>query len=260
MKKANLKQHLLAGSLHLLASMLVAAAAMALIFLAWYPKPLAHMMGVDHLLLIMIGVDVVLGPLLTTILYDPAKGKWLLLDLTVIAVLQLGALAYGLHSIYGGRPALIVFNIDRFDAVQASSMDPKSLEIAQAQGHPGLPWLKPRMMAAFLPTDQKEKEDLMFSSMAGGPDITQLAQYQVPYEQAAQAVIGKMRPLEELKGANDLDDAAWKTVLGSLPQPETDLGYLPLKGREVDGSVILDRRSGTIVQFSALQPRWAKGG
>ena len=46
------------------------------------------------LILLMIGVDVVIGPLLTLIVFDPKK-KHLKFDLVVIAALQLAALAYG---------------------------------------------------------------------------------------------------------------------------------------------------------------------
>lgn len=260
MDKTRLKEHLWAGSLHLLASTLVAASAMALIFLAWYPAPLAKMMGVDQLLLILIGVDVVLGPLMTTILYDTSKGRWLYLDLAVIAILQLGALAYGLHSIYGGRPALIAFNVDRFDAVQASSMDAAGLASVREKGGAGLPLLKPRIVAALLPSDPKEREEVMFSSMSGGPDITELAQYHVPYEQAAGQAASRARPLSELKIVNGLNDAAWESLLKSLPLPEERMGYLPLKGREVDGIVIVALQDGRIIRLSDLLPKWTQGG
>ena len=217
-------------------------------------------MGVDQLLLILIGVDVVLGPLMTTILYDPTKGRWLYLDLAVVAILQIGALAYGLHSIYGGRPALIVFNIDRFDAVQASSMDATGLASIREKSGAGLPLLKPRIVAALFPSDPKEKEDIMFSSMSGGPDITELAQYHVPYEQAARQAAARARPISELRVVNSLDDAAWASLLKSLPLPEGQMGYLPLKGREVDGIVIVARQDGEIIRLSSLLPRWTQGG
>lgn len=257
MDRTQLQQRLQAGLIHLAASALVATVVTALIFLIWYPPPLAAAQGVSRLLLVLIGVDVALGPLTTTIIFDRGK-KSLKFDLSVVVLLQLAALLYGLASIYGGRPALIVFNQDRFDAVPASMMDPGSLELAKQQGKPGLPWLRPRVVAALIPTDADELRALMLSSSMGGADLPELAQYHVSYAEAAAAVIRKCRPLSELRSVNPMEETEWQAVLDSLPLPEAEMAYLPLKAKVKDGAVIVNRQTAEVIRILDLQPRWSR--
>ena len=76
----------------------------------------------------MVGVDVVCGPLLTLVLFNPAKSRReLRLDLSLVAVIQLAALAYGLYSISLARPVIQAFETDRFAVVSAVEIDPGQL-------------------------------------------------------------------------------------------------------------------------------------
>ena len=115
-----------AALIHLSCSAAVAMACMVLVFRFWYPSPLAEAQGVSHLVLMMIAVDVMIGPMITSIVYDPRK-KWLRLDLATVAMLQTIALLYGMKAIYGGRPAYLVFNVDRFNVIAVQDINRDSL-------------------------------------------------------------------------------------------------------------------------------------
>ena len=52
-----------AFSWHLSASALVALLTLLLVFFVWYPSPLHEAVGVTHILLLLLAVDVTLGPL-----------------------------------------------------------------------------------------------------------------------------------------------------------------------------------------------------
>lgn len=255
MLSPKLKQRLRASLVHLGISTLVACGAAALIFLLWYPSPLAEAQGVSKIVLILIGVDVAIGPLITLIIFDRAK-KSLPFDLAVIACLQLAALLYGLHSIFIARPAIIAFNIDRFDVVTALDVDRESLEKARAEGKPGLPWGHPRLVVARRPEDAKERQALMFSAVFGGPDLAQMAQWYEPYAEARDVALPRVRPLSELRKINALDDVQWKALVAGLGRPEEQLGYFPMQAKLKDGAVIVDARTAEIVKLTLLQPRW----
>jgi len=78
---------------HLLLSVAIGAAVLAAMIVVWYPPPYFEATGGPGLVLLMIGVDVTLGPLLTTAVFNPAKGLGKLkLDLAVIGLLQLARL------------------------------------------------------------------------------------------------------------------------------------------------------------------------
>ena len=83
-----------AAAIHLSLSALIAATVVTVMLLVWYPPPHFHAMGGEGLLKVLVGVDVTLGPLLTLIIFNPKK-KSLRFDLSVIAALQVAALAYG---------------------------------------------------------------------------------------------------------------------------------------------------------------------
>src|SRR5690606_18525235 len=104
-------------SIHLLISAVAALLAAGLVFFIWYPAPLHMAAGVTNIFLLLLIVDVILGPTLTLLIYKPGK-KSLVMDLTVIALLQLSALIYGLYTMADGRPAWLTFAKDRFEMVR----------------------------------------------------------------------------------------------------------------------------------------------
>src|SRR5207237_5351990 len=83
-----------ASATHLLISVLIGLAMLLLMLELWYPSPLFEAAGGNGLFLIVVGVDIVIGPLITLVIFKRGK-PGLKLDLALIAVLQLAALTYG---------------------------------------------------------------------------------------------------------------------------------------------------------------------
>ncbi|MFA5941876.1 MAG: TfpX/TfpZ family type IV pilin accessory protein [Sinimarinibacterium sp.] len=254
--RSSMRDRLRAGGTHLAVCSVIALLTMALIFLGWYPAPLAQAQGVSRLLLILVAVDVTVGPLITVLIFDRAK-KSLSFDLAVIACCQLAFLLYGLHAIFAGRPAIIAYNVDRFDVVQAQDVDRQSLERSIGAGKAGLPWLRPRIVYAQLPSDRDKRQELMFQAVVGGSDLPQMAEWYEPYENGKDDVAKHVRPLSELRKVNGMDEVAWADFLGSLNRQETELGYLPLRAKSKDGAVIVDARTAEIIRITMLEPKWS---
>ena len=96
-----------AAAIHLSISALIGLATAALVFGVWFPPPYSHAAGADRLILLLLGVDIVVGPLLTLIVYR--HGKWgMRFDLWVIALLQAGAFLYGMSVVLTSRPVFVV--------------------------------------------------------------------------------------------------------------------------------------------------------
>lgn len=69
------------------------------------------------------------------------------MDLTIIIVIQVAALSYGLFNIAQGRPAWIVYdNAGRFDLVRNNEIETEKIEQAQ-QAYKKVSWLKPQIVA-----------------------------------------------------------------------------------------------------------------
>src|SRR5919108_4111834 len=111
-----------AAAAHLAISAGIAAAVLGLMLVFWYPPPLFQAMGGIGLALILVGVDVVMGPALTLVVFKSGK-PGLKFDLAAIAICQLAALAYGCHIISLARPAYIVFVKDQFQVAMVTELD-----------------------------------------------------------------------------------------------------------------------------------------
>src|SRR2546430_16272310 len=101
-----------AASLHLGTSVIVALISVASMILVWHPPPLFQLLGGFELLILIVGVDVTLGPLLTFVVFKSGK-KGHKCDLSVVAFLQLSALIYGASVVLVARPGDIGFVTDR---------------------------------------------------------------------------------------------------------------------------------------------------
>lgn len=186
---------------HLGGSAVVALAMLLLVFAVWYPSPLHEAVGVTNVFLMLLAVDVVIGPLLTLVVFKVGK-KTLVFDMAVILLLQLSALAYGVWTVAEGRPAWLVFNVDRFDVVRALDIDTRKLGDALPE-YRGAPWLGPRWVGADNPEDPKQRQALMLESAVGGSDIAQRPELYRPLARMAFSIKAKALPLEKLSSFNE---------------------------------------------------------
>jgi hypothetical protein len=228
-----------AAGIHLLLSVAIAATVVAFMLVVWYPWPLFEAAGGSHLILILVGVDVTLGPLITLIIFKSGK-KGLKFDLTVIALCQLAALAYGIHTLYLARPIYIVFTVDRFELVTAKDIDLPDLAKVTLPEFKSLPLGRPRYIAAVAPENQDEKLKLIESAMRG-KDLQMYPQYYVPYEQQAADALKRAKDMSVLIKRNP---EAVRSALKSLGRPEASVKFLPMRAPQKDGAILLDAASG----------------
>jgi hypothetical protein len=232
--------------LHLIGSAAIALIVMTLVFKAWYPAPLHTALGVTHIFLLLLSVDVVLGPLLTLIVFKVGK-KTLVFDLAVIFLLQLSALGYGVWTVAEGRPAWLVFNVDRFDVVQAVDIDGRKLEEARADFKtPAL--FGPRWVGAMRPQDSSQRETIMFESILYGSDIAQRPNLYRPLNEFVSQIKQKALPLSGLNKFNKISDV--EAVLAQWPSAKS---WLPLKARAKPMAVLLDMNA-EVVAIVDLHP------
>ncbi|WP_341888451.1 TfpX/TfpZ family type IV pilin accessory protein [Variovorax sp. YR752] len=242
-----MRNRILAFGIHVALSAFLAASAMAVVYLIWYPSPLAEAVGVGKIFLLLIAIDVVIGPLLTFIVFRPNK-KSLKLDLACILVLQMGAFSYGFHAIAISRPAWIVFSVDRFDVGQANELEGRFLKIASPEFR-SIPWGGPRWVASLIPSDREKRNQLILESTTGGADLAQRPDLYVPMEQVTPEVIMKSRPLSELLQLNDSE--AYAVALEKWPEANA---WLPLVAKNKAMAVLMKKELGTPLAIVNLKP------
>lgn len=247
-----LKARLKAAAVHLGISLLLAGAVALLVFELWYPWPYREISGGRDLFLLVISVDVVLGPLLTLAVFNVRKPRSeLRRDIMVIALLQLAGLGYGLWTVQLARPAHLVFEIDRFRVVHRVDIPPE-LEAQAPPGIPVAPWTGPTPLSTRPFHSDREQMDFTLAALQGvhlgaRPDLWE------PYAAGKDRIVAAAQPLSVLKRrfpeqAARIDAA----VRASARQPDAVV-FLPMMGRQaVAWTVLLDRRTAEILDYLPL--------
>lgn len=232
---------------HLSISFLIALLVMGLVFFIWYSSPLAHAVGVTQIFLMMLAIDVIIGPLLGWLVYKEGK-KTLKFDLAVIIAIQIVALCYGLFAIEQGRPAWLVLHGDRFELVRKNDIILESIDQAQPQFQ-HVSWSKPEFVAVKMPeSDQQHQEDI-FTEVLGGISIAQRPERYVELSQAKEQIQQRALPLKELEQYNSQAEIEKKIVKYSEVN-----AWLPLKANAIDMVVLIDKEKAEVIKIVDLRP------
>ncbi|WP_240636036.1 TfpX/TfpZ family type IV pilin accessory protein [Caldimonas tepidiphila] len=243
------RARLKAAGMHLGLSLLVALAAAAVVLGVWYPMPYREVSGGRELFMLLVAVDVVLGPLITLSVFDRRKGwRHLRRDLAVVALLQLGALGYGLHTVSQARPVYLAHEVDRFRVVRAVDIDSQELSQAPAPLQ-RLPWTGPQVIGTRVPTDPQEQLRAAELAMAG-VDLGLRPAYWKPYDSARDEVLARSKPLTELARRHPGRAAEVEAAAARAGRSPAQLRYLPLIARGSDWVMLLDAQSADVVGYA----------
>jgi len=248
-----MKSRLLAAGLHLLMSAGIAAAAWALVFLFWYPQPLAKLVGGLDLFLLLVGVDLVLGPVLTLVVASPRKPRReLLRDISVIVFIQAAAGIYGLHAMSLARPVAVVFEIDQFRVVSASDIDAQRLaDIPKSLG--GLSWTGPRLLAAQKPSGDEQLRTIEIE-LAGTP-LAALPRHWRNYEEFTGLAWERASPIAKLLSQQPNLKREIDKIASRAQVDPASLRVLPLLARRAEGTVLLAPGGGVAGMLAATPPQ-----
>ena len=239
------RDHLRASGIHLALSLFVAALSAVLVFGIWYPYPYREISGGRELFLLVVTVDVILGPLITLAIFDHAK-DWPVLrrDLFVVALLQLGALGYGLWTVFVARPVHMVFEYDRFRVVHAIEV-PEALLDKAPPDVDAMPLWGPTLLSLRPFRDPNEKMEATVAALQGvslsaRPDLWQ------PYAKALPEVLKAAKPVAALKTRFASQAPEIDRVLAPAGGSAPGLVFLPMVGRKTFWTVFLDPVTGEI--------------
>ena len=247
------QERLRAAALHFLVCIAVVALLSVLVFGAWYPSPMPQLLGVGAILWIVVGVDVVVGPLFTLIVFDRRKPrlKW---DLATICALQLVALAYGVHTVYQGRPGFVVFAKDRFEVVAPSDLRPEDRSAAVSNPQARLDPLRPRWVAVRQPESSSEQLTIAMDALSSGRDVQHHPKLYVDYSSERAVALERALPISRLRTLNPGRGAQIDALVAASGRADDALRYLPLRGPAGDGAVLIDAKDAAVVVVAALVP------
>jgi len=241
-----------AAGIHLLISLIVAILVGSLIYFVWYPPPYFQVAGGSNLMLIIMGVDVVIGPFLTLAVFKAGK-KGMHFDLIVIALLQIAAFGYGVHIIAAARPVFIVAEVDRFVVVTANALDDADLAAGSQPEFRRRSWFGPRLVGAEPPQQGSDAFDMAMSGLAG-KDIDLFPKYYVPYSQVSEALLTRSRPLTDTMKKSAQDAHLVQQFLAGRNADAADYRSLPLHGRVADFTMVVSAKTRQPVTALAIDP------
>ncbi|VUD40301.1 hypothetical protein TDB9533_00084 [Thalassocella blandensis] len=148
-----------AFGIHLGISAVIFLCLLGIILFIWYPGVFIEIGGYQGIK-IAAGIDLVLGPLLTLIVYKHGKPS-LKFDLTIIAVLQITALTAGCWLIYKERPVFQLISYDGLHVIttnELSLFDKYPINVDEFSGD------LPKSAYMDLPKNKGEIEQIRFTT------------------------------------------------------------------------------------------------
>lgn len=243
-----MKFRLKVASIHLFISGIVALSGFYLVFGIWHPSPMQKAVGVTQIFLMLLAIDVIIGPLLSLIVASSKEKKTLKFDLSVIAAVQLAAYLYGIHSIAVSRPVYLAFDKLRFEVVQADSVvrvaDKTILPEYQSN-----PLLYPQWVLVRPYKDAAEQSQRTFLELQEGISPAMQADLYQPINEGWSGMLERKHGLEELKQYNSAEQVAKE--LAAYPQADS---FLPMKAPAVDMTVLLDSKHKQVLGIVDLRP------
>jgi len=237
-----------ASAIHFFLSACIGLALFGLLWFVWYPDPMLIAIGGHELFLLIVGIDVILGPLLTLVVFNTNK-RSLKCDLMVIALMQIGALIYGVSVILEARPAYVAANGDYFQVVQATEVTDANLEKAKTS----IPWFGPALVGTKAPVGRYDTDAVRDVEKIGG-GRGHFPQLHIPYESMASEVIEKSKPISALI-ASKPDKAG--EITAWLRKHNLDANtakFLPIRIRASEFAVVIDAKTAAVAGIAPFKP------
>ncbi|MDO9451984.1 MAG: hypothetical protein Q7J29_03900 [Stagnimonas sp.] len=233
---------------HLGISVVLVGIAVWLILFRWFPTPLFTTDGGGVGLKLLLLVDLVLGPLLTFVVFNPLKARRLMvLDLAVIAMLQLSAYGAGLWSIYTVRVQAVALHEGVFHAVTAKEYQDQTIEPDSWQA---LGPRAPHLVNVRAPLDGDEAMGVTAFGFTAGLEPYQLQFLYQPLAAAWPAARQQGWPLTELQASQPAiaaRAAAWLGRHADL-KPET-IRFYRVEGFYGSAVLALDETGASVGGF-----------
>jgi hypothetical protein len=236
--------------LHLLASAVVLTLILGSLYWGWYHWPGWYLADVTQVVLVMMGVDVVVGPLLTFVIANKNKPRReLTRDIGMIVAVQLVALIYGSTSLWNGRPLYYAFSVNVLSVVQAYDISDEQAKAGRAQNAALAPhWYSlPRWIWAPLPESPQESDKIVRSAISGGDDVISMPTYFKPWDQGLPSLRGQLTKLDDSKFFSKPDKMKLKERMAAAGLKSDQADTMAFTGRSKPLLAVFDRESLKII-------------
>ena len=220
--------------LHLSGSACALSLILGALYLGWYSWPGWALTDVTHVVMVMVAVDVVVGPLLTFVIAHPGKPRReLVRDISIIVAVQLCALIYGTVSLWNGRPLYYAYSETVLQLVQAYDIDAQESAAGRRLNPDFAPhWYSlPRWIWAPLPQDASASQKIVTSAIQGGDDVISMPQYFKSWAQGLPVLRAKLKKVDDVAYFMGSDKKKLKERMQAAGLATDQANSMPLIGR-----------------------------
>lgn len=239
--------------LHLWPSLLLLAVCAGLVLVFWYPPPVRQFGPGSEFRALLIIVGGMMGPALTWLVYSSTKSRLAMtIDLTVISVVQLVAMSWGMYTLYIHRPYYMVFTVDRFEVLSNWDVRHARLENPAFRDKPlrGL-----AQIYATMPTEESEYQKLLQEvAFEGKPDLQFRTEYWSPYRDKRLLALEVSRPLLELREARPASVKQIDSLVTANGGDISRLTFVPAMMANSHFATVLDASSGEVLDTLLIDP------
>jgi hypothetical protein len=230
-----------AFALHLVGSASALTVTLGLLYWGWYHWPGWYLADMPTVLIIMVGVDVVLGPLLTFIVAEPTKARRVLArDVGAILLVQLVAFGYGVTTLWHGRPLYYAFSVNSLTVVQAQDIQQDSSPSAANSAFAPHWYSLPRWIWAPLPDDAAEADKIIRSALQGGFDVTARPEYYKPWASGTAELRGQLKRIDDIRFFGLKEQELLKARMRALGLATDRANGIAMTGRKRPLLVVFD--------------------
>lgn len=238
-----------AFAIHLLLSAAIITAYMLIVLFIWYPMPFFILDAGWKVNIILITVDVIVGPLLTLIIFKPGK-PGLAFDIMVIVILQIAALGWGVYNTYQGKPIYVTFAVDRFVLVHVNEIDNSKVP----DNVRNITWGSPTF--AYAEVDAENVSEALELFFKTGMDVEHMATQYRPYEAHLEEVFSKGLDIDKQIEKSEENKKLYQAFIEKHGGVYEDYTFFPIKGRLGFAVFALSNETGEVTDYILTDPEW----
>lgn len=216
-----------ASAYHFVGSAAVLFLVFAWVRWVWYPGAFFTAARGINLLGIIVPVDVIIGPLITLIIFNPVKQAALKRDMAIIFIAQVVFLLYGIFTLYSARPVYVALVEKDFYLVTANEIEPQDQQKAKDPQFQKQPLFGPQWVSTAV-TDAKVREDLAFNNALTRLGQQNLPEYFKSYDSALSEVKAAALASSKLVELNLERREALQKYVDQKKKENTSVGFIRL--------------------------------
>ncbi|PTN11926.1 hypothetical protein [Nitrosomonas aestuarii] len=228
-RTSSIKSKFKAAGIHLAVSGVIFLLLAYFIIFEWYPLPYFTADGGWQGIRIVALIDLVLGPLMTLIIFNPKKsGREIRFDLGIIALVQTSVLVWGVYTVYNERPVAIVHWDGEFFSMPSKNYQAQQISLDQLTQFSAE---KPALIHAYRPLEIEKIHEVL--TLSTEKQLAPFEQFQLyrPLKENWNEISAAQLSIDEIISHNADMKKELEVFLDEFGSQKNDYIYMPLNAR-----------------------------